>query len=204
MYRNSQDLTDRLVRIAHKVMENWSEQDGEEILDIAHKVAQQSLRGNVPSNDLMSSLDLLLSAEKIGWTVIGGVTLFVHGVVRDTLDIDVLVSSMPDKGNLADPRYMEKFSFYRAKSSTGTVLTVDHKESGQIELLLADDDLRKSAISSAKTEMLLGRQVPVVDAAHLIALKVRAWTENPSRGVKDRSCPSGKKAIRTFLRSSIF
>ena len=187
MYRNNQDLTDRLVRIAHKIMDEGNEQDGGEVLDLVHQVAARSLRGSVPPNSLMASLDGLLAAHKIRWAVIGAVAVFVHGTPRDTQDIDVLVDPMPDAAKLADPRHMEQFGFYRARSSTGTVLTVDHRQSGQVELLLADDALRQAAIASANPEMVLGRQVPVVDAAHLIALKVHAWTRNPSRGGKDRT-----------------
>jgi hypothetical protein len=187
VYRNSQDLTDKLVRIAHKIMDSGNSQDGEEVLDLAHQVASRSLRGNVPPNDLMTSLDGLLSAHGIKWAVIGAIAVFVHGTPRDTLDIDVLVSAMPDAAKLADPRHMEQFGFYRAKSSTGTVLTVDHRQSGQVELLLANDSLRQAAIASAQPEMILGRQVPVVDAAHLIALKASSWTANPARGGKDRT-----------------
>lgn len=187
MYRNNQDLTDKLVRIAYRIMDSGNEQDGEEVLDLAHQVAARSLRGNVPPNSLMTSLDGLLAAHKIKWAVIGAIAVFVHGTPRDTQDIDVLVSSMPDPAKLADPRHMEQFGFYRAKSSTGTVLTIDHRQSGQVELLLANDALRQAAIASAKPEMILGRQVPVVDAAHLIALKAHAWTQNPSRGGKDRT-----------------
>lgn len=187
MYRNSQDLTNKLVRIAHKIMDGGNEQDGEEVLDLAHQVAARSLRGSVPSNGLMASLDNLMAASKIDWAVIGAVAVFVHGTPRETLDIDVLASALPDSAKLADPRYMEQFDFYRAKSSTGTVLTIDHRQSGQVELLVANDALKQAAILSAKSETILGRQVPVVDAAHLIALKVHAWTANPSRGAKDRT-----------------
>ena len=188
MYRNNQELTDRLVRIAHKIMdEGGNEQDGEEVLDVAHQIAGRSLRGNVPPNDLMTSLDLLMATHGVQWAVIGAIAVFVHGTPRDTQDIDVLVSSMPDPVKIADPRHMEQFGFYRSKSSTGTILVIDHRQSGQVELLLANDALRQAALASARPEMILGRQVPVVDAAHLIALKVSAWTENPVRGGKDRT-----------------
>lgn len=187
MYRNNQDLTDKLVRIAYKIMDEGNEHDGEQVLNIAHEVAGRSLRGSVPPNSLMASLETLLLTHKVQWAVIGALAVFVHGTPRETQDIDVLVSEMPDASRLSDPRHMEKFGFYRAKSSTGTVLTIDHRQSGQVELLLANTALGQSAIESAKPEMLLGRQVPVVDAAHLIALKARAWTNNPARGVKDRT-----------------
>jgi len=187
MYRNNQELTDRLVRIAYRIMDSGNERDGEEVLDVAHQIAGRSLRGNVPPNNLMTSLETLLASQKIEWAVIGAIAVYVHGTPRDTQDIDVLVSSMPNASKLADPRHMEQFGFYRSKSSTGTVLTIDHRQSGQVELLLANDALRQSAIASAKSEMILGRQVPVVDAAHLIALKAVSWTANPSRGGKDRT-----------------
>lgn len=187
-YRNSQDLTNQLVRIAYKIMDGeFSERDGESIRDIAHAIAGRSLRGSVPENDLMTSLDSLLTHEGVQWAVIGGLAVSVHGTPRDTIDLDVLVGAMPDASRVADPRRMEGFGFYRAKSSTGTVLVIDHRKSGYAELLLARDDLSRSALQSAQPQMLLGRQVPVVDPAHLIALKARAWTRSPDRAAKDRA-----------------
>lgn len=188
MYRDSRSLTDKLIGIAYRIMDGEVDaNDGETVRSIAHAVAGRSLRGSVPENDLMASVDSLLSSESVEWAVIGGLATIVHGTPRSTIDVDVLVSSMPNATRVADADYMRSFGFYRSKSSTGTVLIIDHRRSGYAELLLAQDALMRSAIDNAKPQMLLGRQVPVVDPAHLIALKARAWTRNPDRAAKDRS-----------------
>jgi hypothetical protein len=45
---------------------------------------------------------------------------------------------------------------------------------GQVELLVANDDLRLWALQSAQNETVLGRSVPVISAAALVGLKIRA------------------------------
>jgi hypothetical protein len=176
------------VRIAHAVAAKGYSDMGDEILDAAHEIGGRSLRGSVPSNDIMSSLANLMADLKIDYAVIGAIALGIHGQVRDTQDIDVLVSAMPPGDKTGDQSYMDKFTFYRGKSSTGTVMTLDHKGGGgYIEMLLANTPLFQWALSTAASTMVLGSQAPVVSAAALVALKTMAMVANPKRAAKDKA-----------------
>jgi hypothetical protein len=175
-----------LVRIAHKIADDYGhEKEADEIIEAVHELRGRSLHGSVPESSVMSGLSNLLKDNQIDFAVIGAVALIIHGVIRNTDDIDVLVSELPPSDKLSDPRYMEKFAFYKAKSSTGTVLTIDHRKNGQVELLTATDPLKQLALSTAEEHMVLGHKVPVVSAAALIGLKVQALVNNPSREAKD-------------------
>jgi hypothetical protein len=181
-YQNSKDQIARLVRIAYSIA---NRKYSEELLDIAHDIRGRSLTGSLPSN-IMSDMDNLLTDLSVKYVVIGGVALIVHGQVRDTDDIDVLVDKMPSASKTSNSDYMNKFNFYPKKSTTGTVLTLDHKQFGGLELLTADDPLKIWAMSTVQNHLVLGLQVPVVSAAALVALKIRAVVNNPGRASKDK------------------
>ena len=182
-YRDNKKQIARLVKIAYAIA---NRKYSEEILDIAHDIQGKSLTGSIPPNNVMSDMANLLADLSINYGIIGGVALIVHGQIRDTNDIDVLVDKMPPADKTGNSDYMDKFNFYRKKSVTGTVLTLDHKQSGGIELLMADDPLKVWALSTVQNALVLGLQVPVVSAAALVALKVRAVVNNPGRATKDK------------------
>jgi len=184
-YRSTQNEVLDLIKIAHRVAAKGHDDLCEEILGAARGIRGKSLMGSMPSNNVMSDLTNLMQDMKISFAVIGGIALIVHGQVRNTEDIDVLVDAMPPADKTRDQEYMDKFRFYRKTSSTGSVITLDHKQMGGVELLLADDPLRQWALSTASTESVLGAQVNVVSAAALIGLKIRAMMNNPSRASKD-------------------
>jgi len=183
--RNTKDLTQRLIRIAHKLIENSQSGDGEEIIEISHEIRGRSIYGSLPDNSLMQSLALLMADMNCNYAIIGGVALAVHGQVRNTEDIDALVDPFPEKSKTKNSEYMKTFGFYPASSSTGTVLTLDHRRDGQVELLAVNSPLRQWAISTASKTMVLGTQVPVISAAALVALKISAMVSSPKRRVKD-------------------
>lgn len=177
MFRSTRDQVQRLIKIAYDLEDDSQRQ---QLLDVAHAIGGRSLMGSLPPNDLMASLRSLLEDQGIAYAILGALAVVVHGQPRPTEDIDVLVDHMPDN-RMGDPRYTERFGFHRSKSYTGTIMTIDHHDLGYVELLLADTPLRQSSIDHSDSTDLLGQRVPVVDAAHLIGLKVRALLENPSR-----------------------
>lgn len=174
----------RLAKIAYSVMDH-NEEQAQELLTIARDIKANTLLGSFPPDDLMRSLRNLLDDNGIRWAVIGGIALAVHGQVRSTEGIDVLVDKLPPNEKISDPDYMGKFGFYRSKSSTGKHLVLDHKEYGQVELLASNNSLCDWAVNSVSKEMVLGYQVPVVGADALIGLKLQAVVENPKRKGKD-------------------
>lgn len=175
------DLMRIAVRIADEYQEHVISDHSAEIVHAIHQIRRNTIAVALPSGNIIRDAVEFLIDQKIDFAVIGGMALTVHGQARATADIDFLVSSMPDAVDCGDPRYMEKFQFYRAKSSTGSTLTVDSKRNGQIELLLADNDMRRHAVSTAGSARIAGVDVPVVSAAALIGLKIQAFVNNPNR-----------------------
>lgn len=152
-----------------------------DIIHAVHQIRRNTIAVALPSGNIIRDAVEFLTDQKIGFAVIGGMALTVHGQARATADIDFLVERMPDSVDCGDPRYMEKFQFYRSKSSTGTTMTVDSKRNGQIELLLANNEMRQYAIATAGSARIAGVDVPVVSAAALVGLKVQAFVNNPNR-----------------------
>lgn len=182
MYRNTKNYLNEIIRLANKFIDAGAEEDGEKLLEAAHGIGANTLHGNFPTDTLMGSLQALLNDQGIDFALIGGVAVSLHGLVRNTDDIDVVVSKLPDVSN---SDYAGKFGFYRSKSHTGTVLTIDHKKDGFVELLLANSDLLNYALRTAKPMSVLKTVAPVIGADALIGLKIRALVNNPAREHKD-------------------
>lgn len=181
MYHNTKQSVSEIIKIANSLIEKYPdlENDANILIEAAHKIGSSTLSGNFPDASLLQSLSALLQSQKIDFALIGGVAVSIHGVTRETDDIDVLALRLPDQ--TTDVEYMRKFNFYRAKSQTGTVLSIDHRQSGYCELLVANDDLKQYAVSTAKLHNVLGCNVKVVEPDALIGLKCRALANNPNR-----------------------
>lgn len=156
----------------------------EQLLDVAHQIRSNVLLGSLPDKAVMAGLNRLLNDLGLEWMVIGGMAVAVHGQLRETADIDVMVNELPDPAKTMDADYMSKFEFYRGKSRTGGHLVLDHKQ-GQCEFLPATDDWQRWALSTATPRMVLGLSVPVVSAEGLVVLKLKAMTANPKRVARD-------------------
>jgi hypothetical protein len=150
------------------------------LLDAVHKIRGNLLMGALPDKSVMMGLARLLKDLSIPYAVIGGMAVAIHGIERETSDIDVLVESLPDAAKTMDSDYMNKFGFYRGKSRTGGHLVLDHKV-GQCEFLPAKSAWQEWAIQTAQPQMVLGVTVPVLTAEALVVSKLKALTENPTR-----------------------
>jgi hypothetical protein len=174
-----------LIKLAHELEDKYNISELEELISIAHDVRANTLSFDLPGDFILKDLISLCFDNKITFAVIGGMAISAYAMPRKTEDIDILVNKLPDNSDLRDADYMNKFNFYRGKSSTGTVLTLDHKRNGQIEMLVADSPIKKYALETAIVMPVLKINVPVVSAAALIGLKAAALADNPSRDAKD-------------------
>lgn len=173
-----------LREIGHSLEERGIIDLAERVLDRVSQMTSQTLLEGMPPANVLRDLDLFLRGQKINYAIIGGMAVSVHGIPRGTDDIDVLVEHMPELDVLRNKELMSKFGFYTSRSSTGTVLTLDHKQ-GQTEMLVAIDDLKVYALASAKRFDVLGVNVNVIGADSLLAMKVRALINNPKRVGRD-------------------
>jgi hypothetical protein len=182
-FRNCSKHIQTIIRMANEIAEKYKFENTDELIEAAHEIRSKSLHGEMPPTFLMQDLSNLLKDNNIDFAVIGAIALSVHGQVRGTDDIDVLVSDIPSR--MPDADYMRKFNFYRSKSSTGAGAVIDHRTNGMVELLLANNPLRQWSIDTATKIMVLGVEVPVVSPAALIGLKIQAMVNNPKRASKD-------------------
>lgn len=143
-------------------------------------------RVTLPDRSILGCLQALLEHEKIPYALIGGMAVGVHGHARSTEDVDALVERLPDVSLLRDADEMGKLGFYRGRSSTGTVLTLETKNvGGQVELIVASTPLEKAMLSQARPVTFLGETLPVLSPAGLVSGKVSVGMSNPRRAAKD-------------------
>lgn len=179
-------LSRELKEIAYGERGNLLINVAERLLEMSREITEATLTASVPSAGMIADVANLLDALGVRYVVIGGLAVNVHGHARGTDDVDLLVERMPDPSLVGDVEFMRAYRFYPSRSRTGTILTLDHRDVGGVELLLADNACRRRALDTAEPAALPGATLPVVTPEALVALKVQAVRSNPSR-TKDRS-----------------
>jgi len=185
-YAATADEVSELRTLADKLFDLGHDDLAHAALGVAMHVMARTINGSLPPGSLLQNLIQLLNDNDCSYAVIGGLAVNVHGTPRGTDDIDFLVDKFPPKVRLQDSAYMARFGFYKAQSSTGTVLQIGPRQGqGYVELLLANTSLFRWALSGAKTESVLHSQLPCVTPHALIALKAHAIHTTPARIAKD-------------------
>jgi predicted nucleotidyltransferase len=127
-------------------------------------------------------LDLLLRS-RIPLLVIGGHAVGAHGAERDTADVDCLVvterreemKAFLESRGFEETATHQSFSRYRHKSLAVPMLDVMHVETAIWERMW----------EKAATKEIKGVPTRVPEVGHLIALKLHAIRQNPSREFQD-------------------
>jgi len=185
-YTKTSELVTQLRSVVDVLYETNQDDLADRILDVTRQIMGHTITGEVPPSNIMMDIINLLQDNGITYAVIGAIAVNVHGQSRSTEDIDFLVSEFPLVRKLRDSEYMNKFNFYKTKSFTGSHLVMDHKSgNGYVELLLANDNLRREAVHTADRKHILGVEIPVVLPEFLVALKLKAISDNPKREMKD-------------------
>lgn len=175
----------KLTASAYKLIANGHEEIGEEILEVARSIRGMTVNGSLPPPSILRDTRRLFHALKVEAAIIGGIAVGVHARARGTEDIDFLARELPDPIKTRDHEFMRGYNFYPNVSRTGGHLVLDHHQ-GMIEILPAKTTTQKKALASAREEDVLGVRFDVVAPEYLIALKVEAISDNPSRMQKDR------------------
>lgn len=187
-YANTAQEVDELRALADKLFELNQDELAHAALAVSMHVMARTISGGLPPSSLLQSLIQLLLDNDCSYAAIGGLAVNVHGTPRGTDDFDVLVDKFPPSNRLRDSAYMSRFGFYKAQSATGTVLQIGPRQGlGYVELLLANSDLFRWALTEAKQETVLHATLPVVTPHALIALKAHAIARTPARMAKDAS-----------------
>lgn len=131
-------------------------------------------------------LDMLsqgIASKSARMLIIGGYALQTYGLVRQTFDLDCLVS---DK-SLPALRDILGHSGYKEISATDNFARFRHKSPYfiDIDVLLVDSSTFEKLYKDSRkySDDLPGLRVPLLQ--HLIALKLHAIKNSPSRGIRD-------------------
>jgi hypothetical protein len=184
-YQQTEALVCELKGVVDTLFESQQDDLAERILHVCREITGKTIMAALPPSHVLFDLLLLLKDQGIRYAIIGGLAVNVHGQPRGTQDIDILVDRLPE--HTTDVEYMRRFGFYRGKSSTGTVLTLDSRTGATyVEMLLANNPLFTWALRQAGAVDVIGvAKAAMVSREAFVALKVRALVADPKRREKD-------------------
>lgn len=119
-------------------------------------------------------------ADDTAWGVVGGLAMAAHGSPRTTLDVDIVVDAGVQDGLI---EYLESLGYTTLHRSTGysNHLHAD-PELGRVDVVYVRGDTSRTILESVEHRPGPGGIVlPVVRAEHLVAMKVYAIKNDPSR-----------------------
>ncbi len=111
--------------------------------------------------------------------VVGGVAIAAHGVVRGTQDLDLAISSVDADAAVAA---LESLGFETFRRTAGFS---NHSRPGtaeRVDLLFVSGPTAEALLARARPQALFDSDsVPIVDPEHLVAMKLFALKQNPTR-----------------------
>jgi hypothetical protein len=126
---------------------------------------------------IFASVFLALKKAGVPFLVIGGHAVVLHGRLRNTFDLDLLIAD----STLATARSALTNLGYRTYFETDAFLQLQAPENfPPLDLMIVDDQTFDRIEGTANQRMLDGQQIRIPDALRLIALKLHA-TRDPAR-----------------------
>jgi len=120
---------------------------------------------------IFASVFLALDQAGVPFLVIGGHAVVLHGHLRNTFDLDLLISD----SKLAPARAVLTSLGYRTFFETDAFLQLQAPENfPPLDLMIVDDLTFDRIEATANQKMLDGRQIRIPDTLRLIALKLHA------------------------------
>ena len=127
---------------------------------------------------IFASVFLALNEAGVAFLVIGGHAVVLHGHLRNTFDLDLLIADSA----LATARSALNNLGYRAYFETDAFLQLQAPENlPPIDLMIVDDQTFDRIEATANQKMLDGQQIRIPDAIRLIALKLHATRDTARR-----------------------
>jgi len=127
---------------------------------------------------IFASVFLALNQAGIPFLVVGGHAVVLHGHLRNTFDLDLL---MPDSKLVAARAALVKLG-YRTYFETDAFLQLQAPENlPPLDLMIVDDQTFARIEVTADWKVLDGREIRVPDALRLIALKLHATRDRARR-----------------------
>ena len=155
-------------------------------------------------NLLVAVLDYL-RAHEIGAAAIGGVALAAHGIVRATLDADVLVTD----SRVLRAEFWAGFSSVQAEARRGDaddpLAGVAHLVSGteEVDVVVGKYLWQTRALERAVILSVDGRPLPTVDRADLVLLKLFAGGPQDLLDIQLLLAADSEGALRTEVDARI-
>lgn len=122
------------------------------------------------------------SKNNIRFALIGGYALEHAGVVRATMDIDLLV--LADNKNVLK-QVMQSKGYDILHESEDVINYIGPENLGRIDVLLAHRKYTLAMLNRASQTTVLNHTMHVVTPEDLIGLKVQALANDPGRMLKD-------------------
>ena len=124
-----------------------------------------------------------LDRERIPFAVVGALALHTYGYSRTTNDVDLLVGR-DAQGRLIG--YLEKRGFETLHRSEGYSNHLHPDPAlGRLDVVYVDGDTAGKIFAEARPVSLAGTAVAVPKPEHLVAMKVHAMKNDPTRGFQD-------------------
>jgi hypothetical protein len=147
-----------------------------------------------------------LSAANVRWAVIGGLALAARGSGRLTHDLDIVTERNAQKDLVA---FLESLGYETLYVSEGYS---NHAHGdpglGRIDVVYVDDDTADKLFDEAEQlEIFAGSKALVPRAEHLIAMKVLAARNDPTRRLQEmadiadlmRACEIAPEDVRQYF-----
>ena len=126
---------------------------------------------------IFASVFLALNEACVPFLVIGGHAVVLHGHLRNTFDLDLLIA----ESKLAPARASLTNLGYRTYFETDAFLQLQAPENlPPLDVMIVDDQTFGRIEVTANHKVLDGHQIRIPDALRLIALKLHA-TRDPAR-----------------------
>src|SRR6516225_5782481 len=130
---------------------------------------------------IFASVFLALNQAGIPFLVVGGHAVVLHGHLRNTFDLDLLISD----SKLAAARAALFKLGYRTYFETDAFLQLQAPENlPPLDLMIVDDQTFARIDVTAQQKVLDGQQIKIPDPLRLIALKLHATRDTTRRGIE--------------------
>ncbi len=133
---------------------------------------------------VLKQLSEFLEGRKYPYAVIGGVGLAGYGMSRATVDLDLVLDASAQPEMIA---FLESLGYETLHRSTGYS---NHRhgepEMGSVDLVYVRDETSRRVFDATRVlQGPGGLKIPIPSPEHLIAMKVVAMKNDPSRTYQD-------------------